>query len=373
VVQSQTLDAIGLIYEAACNPEAWADCMDSMAHSLRAKGGQFVLCDIKSLMVYETQIVGYERELADLYNNLYVRIDPRAPYFFSNLGQAVSSAKACDKRTFKSSQIYHELLKPHRAEEIMLISALNGDQCGFIGMIRPESQGSFTARDVAAFSVYLPHFHRAHEIRQRLSLNGAVSKITEAALDTLAVGIVLIGGKGKIVFANRRAREMAGANDGLSIRGDKLSAGLSSENEALQARISSAINPKEETNPPASAGLRVSRPSSRQPYTLLATPLMSRPQGMSSQAIAIVFISDPDMSHASVGHILKEWYGLTQGEARLAGGLLAGKSLEDLSSDFGVAMPTLRSQLSAIFSKTDTRRQADLVRLLSIQLGPIGA
>jgi DNA-binding CsgD family transcriptional regulator len=371
--QGHTLDAIGLIYEAAYSPAAWADCMDRMARSLGAAGGQFVLCDVKSLMVYESQIVGYERELADLYNNLYVRIDPRAPYFFGNLGKAVSSAKACSRRTFKTSQIYTELLKPHRAEEIMLISALEGEQCGFLGMIRPEAKGSFKAKDVAALSAYLPHFQRAHHIRHKLTQNGAVGKITEAALDALAVGIVLIGGAGRIVFANRRARGLVAANDGLSIRGDKLVAARNSENKELLDRISDAINPRPEAGAEATRGLRVSRPSLKPPYTLLAASLMNRPEGVSSQAVAIVFISDPDMSCARADHILKEWYSLTQGEARLAGGLLAGKSLEDLSAEFGVAMPTLRTQLSAVFSKTNTRRQSDLVRLLSMQLGSIGS
>ena len=55
---------------------------------------------------------------------------------------------------------------------------------------------------------------------------------------------------------------------------------------------------------------------------------------------------------------------LTYAEARMAGRLAAGLSVAEIASEFNVSIATLRTQLSSVFDKTGTRRQADLVRLL---------
>jgi DNA-binding CsgD family transcriptional regulator len=58
-------------------------------------------------------------------------------------------------------------------------------------------------------------------------------------------------------------------------------------------------------------------------------------------------------------------FGLTPAEARLAACLANGTNLEDASVALGIAKETARSHLKAIFFKTDTHHQSELVALLS--------
>jgi DNA-binding CsgD family transcriptional regulator len=62
--------------------------------------------------------------------------------------------------------------------------------------------------------------------------------------------------------------------------------------------------------------------------------------------------------------VLKRLYDLTPAEAKLAQGLANGDSLDEVASGLGIRITTARTQLAAIFSKTDTRRQAKLVAIL---------
>jgi DNA-binding CsgD family transcriptional regulator len=62
---------------------------------------------------------------------------------------------------------------------------------------------------------------------------------------------------------------------------------------------------------------------------------------------------------------LVQVFDLSPAEARLAQKLARGKSLEEASQSLEIKLNTARSQLSAIFQKTGTRRQARLVALLS--------
>ena len=62
--------------------------------------------------------------------------------------------------------------------------------------------------------------------------------------------------------------------------------------------------------------------------------------------------------------VLEDLYGLTPAEARLTCLLPWCSGLAELAEELGVTRSTAQTQLAAVFRKTGTRRQADLVRLL---------
>jgi DNA-binding CsgD family transcriptional regulator len=63
--------------------------------------------------------------------------------------------------------------------------------------------------------------------------------------------------------------------------------------------------------------------------------------------------------------VLQQVFNLTPAEARLASGLGKGLDLQEISDLHGVSVGTLRVQLKSVFSKTQTKRQAQLVVLLA--------
>lgn len=68
---------------------------------------------------------------------------------------------------------------------------------------------------------------------------------------------------------------------------------------------------------------------------------------------------------APPGRLLQECFHLTPAETRLARIIARGEPLERAAQSLGIKLPTARTQLAAIFAKTNTRRQPQLVALLS--------
>ena len=62
---------------------------------------------------------------------------------------------------------------------------------------------------------------------------------------------------------------------------------------------------------------------------------------------------------------LRSLFDLSPAEARLAQRLACGDSVEEVAKVLHIKISTARTQLAAIFAKTDTRRQAKLVAILS--------
>jgi DNA-binding CsgD family transcriptional regulator len=70
---------------------------------------------------------------------------------------------------------------------------------------------------------------------------------------------------------------------------------------------------------------------------------------------------------------IRTLFGLTAAETRLALRLLTGESLRSAAAALGITYESARSQLKAIFQKTGTHRQGELIALLARTVGHIGA
>src|SRR5262249_37015403 len=83
------------------------------------------------------------------------------------------------------------------------------------------------------------------------------------------------------------------------------------------------------------------------------------------QPSAIVFACDPERSSPMRSTYLQELYGLTAAEAAVAVETSRGEGMHAVSAAMGVSVTTAKTHLCRVFEKTGTRRQAELVRLMT--------
>jgi DNA-binding CsgD family transcriptional regulator len=69
---------------------------------------------------------------------------------------------------------------------------------------------------------------------------------------------------------------------------------------------------------------------------------------------------------------IKAAFGLSTAEARLASALVAGRTLAEYADRTGHSLTTVRNQLAAVFDKTATHRQSELVLLIAGRLATAG-
>jgi DNA-binding CsgD family transcriptional regulator len=84
----------------------------------------------------------------------------------------------------------------------------------------------------------------------------------------------------------------------------------------------------------------------------------------SSGPFAIIFAAKPSTISLPDGRQLRDHFGLTEAQAGLAIEIAKGHGLKACARRLGIAVTTARSHLRQIFEKTDTKRQAELVRLI---------
>lgn len=185
------------------------------------------------------------------------------------------------------------------------------------------------------------------------------------ALDRMQQGTLLVGGDGRIFFANRHARDLLSAGDGLHAAIDGLRAETSEQTQTLRRLIGEAARP--EGLDGASGLMAVQRRIPQRPLAVMVASCHARTRlaaAVRPHRAVLVFVTDPDRAPAMRSELLRQLYRLTRMEAEVALAVLRGEGLKAIADSFGVSISTARTHLQNVFDKTETRRQAELVYLL---------
>ena len=79
----------------------------------------------------------------------------------------------------------------------------------------------------------------------------------------------------------------------------------------------------------------------------------------------LLLMLDPQTRQKPAPEILTQAFALTRAESDIAIGILSGKTLAEIAAGRGVKIGTVRACSKAVFLKTQTRGQAELMGLLT--------
>lgn len=176
--------------------------------------------------------------------------------------------------------------------------------------------------------------------------------------EILPHGALIVSSSGRILLANETARRLIGANDGLIVNGDILTAISPYHGRVLKHAL--RVSMQNENSEPAAGSIpRLNRP----PIAAVAVPIARPPSGPSPPAIAL-FLFDSDGSSGPDENLLQKMFNLTRAECKVASLMMSGTSIEGVTSELGITASTTRNHLKRIFAKTRTKRQAELVSFL---------
>jgi DNA-binding CsgD family transcriptional regulator len=230
---------------------------------------------------------------------------------------------------------------------------------------RPRSYGHITPDELDRFHLLLDHFERAVQLEHHFgkALTPDVAGIEY--LERNPTGIVVLDGLGRVAQANRAARAMAERNDSFRLGVDGMAALRPRDDAMLQRLIGAAARTARGEGLASGGTLRLPRRSGKRDYVVTVSPLSRRESLLAQLMPAVcVMIADPDAPQGRAAAMLQRAYGLTAAETRLVQRLSEGDTPEQAAQALGISLATARWHLAAVFRKTETARQSELVRLL---------
>ena len=270
--------------------------------------------------------------------------------------------------------LYEAPLNPSRWEEFLKLTAktVGGEAAALLlrnfsdtrdkpGIHRGRKAGCSEERDPELVRFLRPHIKRAYRLHSHLAASRKQRASLQSALDSLAMGVILLSQSGQVVSMNRAAEWLLADNDSLQASRVGLHAKRADESARLQQFIAKATSAVAGLRP--AGALTISR-RSRPALHLLVSPVRGFDVDDAHPVRAIVFVSDPAQRVRPTHETLRALFALTPAEYRLAMLLVDGHRTTAIAEMVGVSRNTLKSQLASIYRKTGTSRQAQLVRLL---------
>jgi DNA-binding CsgD family transcriptional regulator/PAS domain-containing protein len=303
-----------------------------------------------------------------LYEDYYGHRDEAVPLL---MRKAVGEPLVCqDYFTddyVRRSEFYNEFLIPVGGVRYRVGTRLvdNKNVAALLAVNRARREGPFTATDISLIERIGRHVARAAELHLRVTSVGAQNEMFTGVLDRISEGIILVDARRKVLLMNHAAEHIIAAGDTLTIRRGQIGTTNPHDSDQLYRRIAAATSVSNDADELTGA-LAVGSSSSPCPLVVTVAPVtkhLAVQIGNEGAVAAILFrtpVTDGSMLACASA------FGLTSAEKRLAAGLVAGMTLDEIAARNGVAKNTVRNQLRSIFSKTGTNRQAELVRLLSV-------
>jgi len=301
------------------------------------------------------------------YETEFYKHEPGRHYFLRNPGTRVRHDLMFATETDMDRSPFYDWAQREADLRYIVVGQTNPDLPvgAALSLQRPRRHGPTTSDEVIRLRRLLDHFERAVQVEFHM---GKALGPGVASLDFLErnpTGVVILDGLGRVVLANSAARGLAERADAFVLRSDGIAALRSGDDRALQQMIGAAARTTRGGSLSSGGVLRLPRRTGQRAYALSVAPLSRRESILSDLTpAACVLITDPEAVRAPSAIMLRNGYGVTAAEARLVERLVAGDTPQQAAQALGLAMPTVRNQLAAVFRKTETDRQSELVRLL---------
>lgn len=367
-IDAATMAIIEKLYAAAADESLWQDVMQDFLVLTDSVGATFCAIDASDEPKFSTfSTLNFEQRFTDEYINGMMLHDPTTQYIIAHPKQRLIHDSRIITEQEKDRHFYYDWHHSFSETRHRLagMALLEENVTSGVTVHRTRQQGDYHQSHIERFEFLLPHLERAVSIGFRLGTFGATERVSFQILDANPSAIIVLGDQGHVVFANRAAREIAGAGDGLTLSSSGVRLQNQSDNDRLQTLVGRALAIANGEGVQPAGVMQALRPSGKRAYSILVSPLSRGSFALARiRPAACVVISDSESSPPVTQDVLRKLYGLTPAEIRLALKLATGMSLQSAAMELAISYKTARTQLAVIFRKTATSRQGELVKVL---------
>lgn len=365
---------IGVIYDAARDQLLLKDALAATVSAVSASAGSLTIFDRQANAVVMSVTSG-TTPVADFdYVQRYARIDPRAQISMNApLAEWGQCHNYFSSAFVESSEFYQDFLIPYGFRWISGTRLFDAEvQSGIIGIHSSVGQQPISDAGLKLLRRITPHWQRSLDLQRRAMALHDQWTMMRSLLNGIDYATLVCDANLSVLVANDAALELFRTSDGLTLMGDQIVMKDKAASHQFRrlfegsAKLPANITGNAIRSQAPESAMLLRRPSGRAAYQLIVRKLQPG-QTILNLANAdrfVVTVSDPSGVSMPSMRALALMYDLTPAETRLAQCLITGRSVKEIAQTLDIKLPTVRTQLTNIFVKTQTKRQPELIALL---------
>jgi DNA-binding CsgD family transcriptional regulator len=361
---------IDMIYNAAVTPALWTEVIEQTTQFLGGVAGAMVMgypnCLDKQITYSFGCDAGYKRLYDRKYRNCSDLWRPLSSHL--EVGEIFNAADA-RQIALKGSclhQEFHELQET--GDNFVCVLERSPDSYAAFGLLSREEDSTRDAI-LRRMRLTMPHLRRALLIGKAIQLSNAETATFTDVLDGLRAGVFLLDARQRLLYVNESGRMMLAEGVLFKAASGRLTAEDPEGARDLEKGVATAANADGTGDIQNIAVLLRARSNGR--YIAYLSPLTFDAAGAKNGAVAALFVRKADGEISSSSEIIAKHYNLTPTEKRVLIAMVEAGSVPEIAGTLGVARSTVKTHLHRMFAKTNTQRQADLIKLLAAFSNPL--
>jgi DNA-binding CsgD family transcriptional regulator/PAS domain-containing protein len=346
--EQRVLALIELIYASAEDTSAWSVFLESLGEFLQASS----VCITTGARI--EAYTGIDPDELATYAEHYAEMNPwlgdgRSPF---PEDQVLVTEEVMPVATYRQTGFYNEWAKKNSiAHGLGGAIRVHDNAMLFLSLNRGDSQDAFGEPERHVVQLLMPHLRRA------AALDGRLAQMEEQQwmLDALSFPVIHVASDRRILWANQAGEKLLNQGNALFVRAGKIHARVRTANLKLDAMLRAGSH---------GGWLRSGELEDSEFSCFLApAPVRLRPMlGPTRQQSGFLLFVATVPIDGRLETRLREAWGLTTAEARLAVALLESDNLQMAADRLQISRNTAKTQLSSLFQAAGVRRQSELVR-----------
>jgi DNA-binding CsgD family transcriptional regulator len=365
---------IGEIYDAALDPTLWPRIQGNICEFVHGHASTLYWQDSVRQTGNVYYQVGISPDYERLYFEKYIGMNPLYPALtFLEVGGVHTVADLLPYEEMRKTRFYKEWLRPQGLLDVAFSNLEKSATTSVVfTIICRERDGIVDDEMLRHLRLIMPHIRRAALIGKVIELKTVESASMADSLDGIVAGIFIVDASAHIAHANASGHAMLADGSLFRSQGGKLAANDPEAERTLHNVFAAAGSGDIAVDVRGFAVPLSARDGER--YVAHALPLTSgarRQAGIVYAATAAVFVTKVALNLPSPTETIAKVYRLSPSEVRVLLAVVEIGGLPAVADTLGISKETVKTQLNSVFSKTNTHRQIDLVKLVAGYTNPL--
>ncbi|MEJ2122889.1 MAG: helix-turn-helix transcriptional regulator, partial [Alphaproteobacteria bacterium] len=369
----QTFDElISAIYRAAVGAFEWSRVLSMVVERTDSKIGFIGHFGGNGHTGVIDESYNLDRTYVERYD---ARYGARAPWFsrrefFQAPGLVWTGSQIIANERIQETDFYREFLKPlGMLPTLHAVIDIEQDTLSHLFLARAEGEPDYGPVECELARVVVAHTRHANTLQRFLEVQRIIQHGYDVVGENIALGVVIVDPAGRVMRLNELAQRTLATIDPkwAAIPAQTTDAVKGHRLPALPRKLVEAIEENHRQR-----GVVLRRGDDMRPVFVMVRasaeaggPVHGRGSGH------VLLLCDPDIELEIDQDQLRMLYELTPTEARLSARIVSGERIFEAAGNLGMSPHTARTHLKRVFEKTNTARQAELVRVLMRSVIPL--
>lgn len=351
---------IASIYEASAIPEKWPEALAKVAASCAASGSIMICAD----RGFDRHVAatGFQHLVDEFAASEWAADNARIGNLMEVLPHPgfVTDTMLHSEDDLKKMPIFRDFFIPKGIGSGAATVIYGASNDGIILTIEGFENHAKARSSVEYLNALRPHLARASMLSWQLSMKQA-----QAAVDALGLignPAATIGKKGQVLVTNRLFDDL------IDIVFSDASSRLSAKDRQADHNLKEALN--ELLQQGNGKSIAMPNPETGMTNAMHLLPVTGEVHDVFQGASGLIVLARSDKANLPPTDLLESLFDLTPAEAAIGRKIAASKSLREIAAEQDVSVETVRWHLKNLMMKTGTRKQSQLIMLITGQALP---